>query len=288
MRLIVLAVCFAGALVSSCASPQSDAGERAVQVLREGLDDPDFWPSMHAAEGLSVAGFGREVRMALSPRLDTTRDARMRCGLARELVRAGDSARVQILRDVLAGSDPYAHAHAAESLYKLGLVGDEVAMRNVFAVGDSTARLMAAAALAQQGDVEAMSAIRDAYRAGPASSARIAAWILGRIGDESDQLLLSTAISADANELHRAYVYHALAALGDEAGIGVLLQNLQSGDAAIRTYAASFAADVDAGASDMIIIDHLVPLLDDPHPDARYRAAASILTHQRETNKNEN
>lgn len=266
-------------LLSSCGPPEPVERDRAVVVLREGLNDADFWPSMHAAEGLTRAGFGAEVRAALAGRVDTTRDARMRCGLARELVRAGDSAIVQILVDVLSGTDPYAHAHAAESLFKLGLVGDESAMRRIYRSGDATARLMAAAALAANGDADALNSIRTTYVQGDASSARIAAWILGRIGDASDKLLLANGLRRNADAMHRAYVDHALAALGDPDGLAALRQNLHSSDPVIRTYAASFAADVDAEASGIDIVTDLIPLLDDAYPDARYRAAAAILLH---------
>ena len=34
---------------------------RCLEVLREGLKSDDFWPSMHAAEGLTLGGHGEEV-----------------------------------------------------------------------------------------------------------------------------------------------------------------------------------------------------------------------------------
>src|SRR5262249_34325650 len=63
---------------------------RCVNVLRSGLGSDEFWPSMHAAEGLTSAGQGQDVRRALAPKLTTETDDQKRCGLARELVRAGE------------------------------------------------------------------------------------------------------------------------------------------------------------------------------------------------------
>lgn len=127
--------------------------EKSLAILRAGLQatgEADFWPAMHAAEGLTAAGHGREVRSVLEPRLATENDARRRCGLARELVRAGDLAKVGDLTAVLASADPYGHVHAAESLFK---VGDAAAMERAFMQQDNIKlHLMAAAALDRRGD----------------------------------------------------------------------------------------------------------------------------------------
>ena len=45
--------------------------ERCLAVLRSGLASDEFWPSMHAAEALSLDGHGAEVRAALGPKLAT-------------------------------------------------------------------------------------------------------------------------------------------------------------------------------------------------------------------------
>ena len=85
--------------------PETEA--RCLVVLREGLASEEFWPAMHAAEGLSLGGYGAEVIAALTPRLDTETDGQKRCGLARELVRAGDRSKTSILLGLLADPDPY-------------------------------------------------------------------------------------------------------------------------------------------------------------------------------------
>src|SRR5207244_11463693 len=84
---------------------------RCLDILRQALKGDEFWPAMHAAEALTQAGHGDEVRAALAGRLKTERDARKRCGLARELVRAGDRARVAILLEILGKPELDAQVH---------------------------------------------------------------------------------------------------------------------------------------------------------------------------------
>src|SRR3954451_12822135 len=60
---------------------------RCLAVLRQGLGSKEFCPGMHAAEALSLAGYGNEVRAAIAPKLPPESDDQRRCGLARELVR---------------------------------------------------------------------------------------------------------------------------------------------------------------------------------------------------------
>src|SRR5262245_17693172 len=96
---------------------------RCLGVLRAGLGSDEFWPAMHAAEALTLAGHGAEVRAALAPRLPGEGDDQRRCGLARELVRSGDLAPTRVMIDILAGANPHGHVHACESLFKVWQVG---------------------------------------------------------------------------------------------------------------------------------------------------------------------
>src|SRR5690606_27365793 len=47
---------------------------RCLEVLREGLAADDFWPSIHAAEGLTLGGYGEEVIAVLTPKLASETD----------------------------------------------------------------------------------------------------------------------------------------------------------------------------------------------------------------------
>ncbi len=272
---------------TSCQSKRPKSGEvsleppteaKALAVLREGLNAPgedQFWVSIHAAEGLTLAGKGEEVRAFLEPKLATDHDAQHRCGIARELVRAGDRKQVAVLAEVLTSADSYGHVHAAESLYKVHEVGDPEAMRRHFREGDSLKlRLMAAAALARQGDLDAIAYIREVRDGDEADGIQIAAWILGRIGNAEDIEPLRARLSDAPTPLIKAYVEHALAALGDPAGLEALANNLESEDPAIRTYAATFAGDAKAA----FVQPTLEKMIEsDEHLDARVRAAQTLL-----------
>lgn len=248
---------------------------RCIEVLRAGLKSDEFWPSMHAAEALTLAGYGAEVREQILPLLQFDRDAQHRCGIARELVRAGDRKQVAVMLDVLADRDTYGHTHACESLYKVAEIGDGQLVRAAFREGhDIKTRLMAAAALGRCGNIEAIEFVRG-YVADPnLDTAKIAAWILGVIGDQRDLPALRQGASKATDPLARAYFENALALLGDPAGAAALQKNLTSDDTAVRTYAANFAGDARAISAK----SELIKLLDDANLDVRVRAAQSLLT----------
>jgi hypothetical protein len=131
-----------------------DSGLRSIclDILRGALESDEFWPAMHAAEALTLSGSGAEVRSVLEPKLATDSDAQHRCGLARELVRAGDTPRAAILFETLASPDPYGHTHAAESLYKVRQTGDGRLLRAAMERGETPKlQLIAAGALATSG-----------------------------------------------------------------------------------------------------------------------------------------
>ena len=251
--------------------------ERAVEVLRNGLaqEDPEkFWVSIHAAEGLTLGGYGDEVVAFLEPKLESDRDAQHRCGIARELVRAGEEGQVSILAEVLRSPDSYGHTHAAESLYKVYQVGDPEAMRRHFLEGEELKlRLMAAAALGRQGDLDAVAYLRETLAGDDEEGIKIAAWVLGRIGNAKDIESIRQRLGDVKDPLVRAYLEHAMAALGDPDGKIALSRNLDSEDEAIRTYAATWAGDAKAGFTQ----GKLEKMLDDPYEDARVRAAQTLL-----------
>lgn len=269
----------AGAPVAaaSVVSLSPEVREKALAVLREGLLLPEpenFWVAMHAAEGLALAGRGEEVVPVLEPKLAAETDAQRRCGLARELVRAGRREHVAVLAEVLRGEDAYGHTHAAESLYKVEELGDEAAMRERFEKGgDVKLRLMAAGALARKGDAGALAFIRQCRDGEDPDGLQIAAWLLGVLGDGSDVEPLRQRIGDAPNPMVLAYVEHALACLGDPDGMARLARNLEDADPAVRTYAANFAGDAKAGSTQA----RLEAMLEDVFPDARVRAAQSLL-----------
>jgi sialidase-1 len=247
---------------------------RCLAALRAGLGSDEFWPAMHAAEALSLDGHGDEVRAALAPKLPMETDDQRLCGLARELVRAGDLSRTRVLLDVLAKPDPHGHVHASESLFKVWQVGDGALLRRAFAKdGPPKLTIMAAAALARWGHREAFAKLRALVQDKDGETARTAAWVLARTGDRGDLDALRSGAKRFDEPLTRAYFEHALAALGDEEGLNALVRNLGHDDPSVRVYAAEFAPDARAvGAKEA-----LIKLLDDPVLDVRLRAAQALL-----------
>ena len=251
-----------------------DVRTHCLDILRAGIHSDSFWPSMHAAEALTLAGYGDEVRPHLERKLETEQDDRHRCGLARELVRAGDLSKVAVMLEILAKEDPYGHVHASESLFKCFRLGDGRLLRQAMARTDNPAlRIMAAAALGRAGSPDAMALLRTKLADEDPGVHRIAGWVLGAIGDASDIPQLRRNLEKAADPVARAFAEHALAHLGDPEGRQALVRNLGDEDGSVRTYAANFAAD----ARVVEAADHLIPLLDDPVPGVRIRAAQALL-----------
>lgn len=253
--------------------------EKCLEVLRDGFRDDDFWPAMHAAEALTLAGQGMEVRSVLEPKLKTETDDQMRCGLARELVRAGDRKKADILFSILEGDDPHGHVHAAESLYKVGFDTDpkplELRFRNT---DDIRLKLMAAAALAKHGQdparSEAFAFLRKVLSTEPdPDTFRLSAWVLGRIGDPSDIARIRARLDDAKEPLQESFLQNAISVLGDIEARQDVLKNLASKDPDIRTYAAIFAGE--AGIFEAASL--LTKQLSDDDLDARIRAAQGLI-----------
>lgn len=248
---------------------------RCLAELRAGLnlEGDDFWAGMHAAEGLSRAGFGAEVRKALPARLETETDDQRRCGLARELVRAGDLAYVRVLLGVLEKRDPYGHVHACESLFKVREIGDGRSVRRALESDQPRLAIMAAAALTRWGHRGGLERLRQFVRADDAEAARTAGWVLARVGGPADLAALRDGLRRFDDPLTRAYFEHALAALGDAEGRAALVRNLGHADPMVRANAAELAQEArPIGARSV-----LIARLDDPARDVRIRVADLLL-----------
>jgi len=257
-----------------------------IQVLRDGLRFDDFWPSIHAAEGLTLSGHGEEVIAFLEPKLVDEKDDQRRCGIARELVRAGQRQYKQVMLDILASDDPYGHVHAAESLYKVVEIGDGNTLRRAFAKApDIRLQIMAAAALGRCGNPEAMVFLREQLETAEPEISRIVGWVLGRIGSAEDIPALRQRLDNADTDLQRVFHLNSLAALGDEVGLRGLERNLGSDDSSFRTYCATFAGDARATQTK----PQLIALLHDANQDTRIRAAQSlfVLSSQPPNNKDE-
>lgn len=266
-------------LATPGAAAEADARAACLAVLHEGLAQhaTHFWPAMHAAEALTLAGEGETTRAALAPLLRTETDAQKRCGLARELVRAGDDAPLSVLLGILRDRDPHGHVHAAESLFKLRWCAEPDLLRSALANDNPHLALMAAAALARGGHPEGLAHLRHGLAsATDPDLIYLYAWALGQTGSaETDAAVLRRRLPDLPDAWRRSFLEHALARLGDPTGRAALLHNLTSPDARITAYAADAASALvpplpEARAP-------LTALLQHPDLDTRLRAAQALL-----------
>jgi sialidase-1 len=211
----------------------------------------------------------------LEPKLKTERDDQKRCGLAREIARAGDHSRAVFLLDILAKKDSHGHVHAAESLYKIGEVGDGGLLRQAMAQDkDPILKVMAAAALARCGSPQALAVVRDLVKNDKAEISSIAAWVLGRLGDRSDLPALHACAERTKDPSARFFSENAQPALGDGKALPMLTRNLSAKDTTVRAESANAAGE----ARITSVANRLVQLLDDPALDVRIRAAQALIT----------
>jgi sialidase-1 len=257
--------------------------DRCLDVLRRALggmaDKPEnFWPAMHAAEALTLAGHGGEVVVLLRDRLPKEQDHQRRCGLAREIVRAGRKEPLAVLFEILADDSSSGRVHAAESLYKVNEIGDGVQLEAAFAqTEDKRLQLMAAAALARAGRTESLKAHRAALNSEDRELRKIGVWVLALLGGATDAPAIQNVLAAENDELARAYCINALACLGNADARILLGKNLSSRDPAVRTYSAEFAGHSRS-------VEHrpqLIRLLADENVDVRVRAAQSLIAFSR-------
>lgn len=251
-----------------------DLQTRCLEILRAGLQSEEFWPAMHAAEAMTLAGAGNEVTASLRDRIPGEKDDQHRCGLARELVRAGDHKHTETLFQILGDLKSTGRVHAAESLYKIGEIGDGGLLRAAMKQSELIPlQVMAAGALAKSGDAGAFSLLRSQLQSADQMTRNLSAWILGRLGDESDIEPLLAALDSEKDKMARAFLGVALACLGNEKGREEIGLQLNSENVTARAMAAEFVGH----SRSIEFREKLVTLLDDPALDVRVRSAQSLI-----------
>ena len=250
-----------------------------MSILRGGLAPEEFWPAMHAAEALTYAGAGSEVIAALTSRLPDEQDDQRRCGLVRELYRAGDHSHLQILFDVLGNPLSKGRTHAAESLYKIGQTADKNLLREAMNQSESIPlQIMAAAALVKAEDPDAKDLVRRQLQSSDTTARNLSAWVIGRHGNKDDAKLVKALLQKETSatskdEMSVTFLAVSLATLGDTEGRVVLVNQLSSPNPTARAMAAEFA-----GLSRTTeALEKLKELLKDSSLDVRIRSAQSIL-----------
>ena len=181
--------------------------------------------------------------------------------------------KVSLLFKTLAAADPYAHVHAAESLYKLGEVGDgQVLTQAMNQTANVKLSLMAAGALARHGDAAALVLIRSKVNDDSADAVcgGVAAVPPGR---RVRSRRLAAQCPAPADHARGVCLSRPLACLGDPVGLERLEKNLSDKSPEIRTYAAENVGHAYATR----LADRLTQMLADPGLDVRLRASQSLI-----------
>ncbi len=248
--------------------------QHCLYILRENLLASEIVLAIHAAEGLTETGYGCEVRDAFLPRFLKESSDRNQCLLARELVRAGDKDKVDVLILALERTEDALQVVAAESLFKLRHIVDEDIARRVHAnASNAKLKLHISAILACQGDRKSLDRIKEDLFSEVVDARMIAAWILTRIGSHLDVSLLQKLRLSETDTMVCAYIDHALAALKDESGIRSLRMNLSSDCAVIRRMATETSRLIQSS----VILQKLNNLLNDQDCDVQIRAAHALL-----------
>ncbi len=282
MKRAVLLLVSGLALLAACRRPATpDTRSTCLDILRSGLAAyaTQFWPAMHAAEALSQAGHGDEATRLLAPLLKNEIDAQKRCGLARELARAGDDSKLAVLVEILQSEDDSGHVHAAESLFKLGWCAEPELLRAAMSqTANPRLRVMAAAALARGAHDDGLAFLRAGLAAeSDPNLLYLYAWALGQAGSgEEDAARIRARLSDAPDAWIKSFLEHALARLGDDAGRAALLRNLDSFDARVQTHAAETAGALKLEEAR----GWLAAMLNHADLDARIRAAQALLLMQ--------
>jgi sialidase-1 len=214
---------------------------RCVEILRGGLRADQFWPSMHASEALTFAGYGKCVQLwngsARRPTIgNVAASPASWCGpaIGRHVATCSKCLESKRLRTCPCRREPVqdrayrrrqAHARARATSSKAPL------------------KLMGAAALVRCGAPAAINVVRHSLANGDPEAKRIAAWLISQIGDSSDAMQLETNIKNEQDPVKRAYAENGLAVLGGDKHRMLLTRNLAHPSDEIRGLAAMAAID---------------------------------------------
>src|SRR6266480_1674419 len=102
-------------------------------------------------------------------------------------MKSAPRSRAAVLLEILGQPELDAQVHAAESLYKIGEIGDGELLRKAMGRDDKVAlQMMAAAALARRGNRQALILIRKRLAGDDAEGRMLAAFVVAGLGDETD------------------------------------------------------------------------------------------------------
>ena len=254
---------------------RANVHDKCIATLREALKSDEFWPSVHAAEGLIDAGYSFDAVPVLIEKLASETQSVYRAGLASALIRSGQKEAITILQDILLGSDEIAKEEAVKGMFHLATVADTSVVQHVVrSTGNQVLSIYASALLHVTEKDKKLNEIRDALAADD-SAVRVAASdiipIIGSSDPDTTRLLVN--LNNASADLESFYTIRALAMMNHSEARTTLIQFTRHQDPSIRQKAAY------ALAESWVVeeIDLLYALLEDPSLAVRVRAAHALL-----------
>ncbi|MCC7204428.1 MAG: HEAT repeat domain-containing protein [Phycisphaeraceae bacterium] len=252
--------------------------DRTTPMLQLALEDP------HQAVRFAALGvIGRQKLVALAPmaqaRLEDESPS-VRAAAMFALYRCGTPVDVSPMAQMLSTDDQTVRGNA---VMLLGQMGDPSAvpmlkqlsakrMARANATRDTIVRLQFAEAIVRLGDDTYISAIRAGAYSVVGEVRVLATRLMGDLGDQKMQAALAQMLGEPPIEQQLAAA-ESLAKLGNEQGLPVVLANVAFPAATIRAQAAMALGQFHAESA----VNALAQLLQDPEPQVRLSAAASIL-----------
>lgn len=250
--------------------------QQCIEILREGVQGDEFWPSIHAAEALIREDYGFEATPLLRERMGREQDRRRIAGYARALAAVDQNQSVVALQDILLSDDIEARILAAEAMFRTGIVGDPAILEQATDPSQNgRLRVFAAATLTVTDQADLRTVVREALDSNDPAARYIAADVIPIIGNlEDDAPTLIDKKDLVNSDFENLYFVRALAMFGFDAARKELLSFLKHPDPTIRSRAAFAVAESWSIESS----NQLIPLLDDPALAVRVRAAQALLT----------
>ncbi|MCE5186883.1 MAG: hypothetical protein LLF76_12235 [Planctomycetaceae bacterium] len=230
---------------------------------------------MHAAEGLTQTGDPNIVIQSLSTMLATEGDDQKRCGLAREILRAGDESKISVLVEILSNRESNGRTHAAENLFKVQRIGDlELMIECANDTHNPSLQLWALANLIKSDHMEYLPMLRQFLNSQSTFERAMAAYLLGQLGDknEIDRIKEGAEQTADLDAL---FFYNAgVIYLKDSDATEKLKTYLDDENKTIRALSAYTVGSLVICSCQQ----KLITLLDDREEDVRIRSAHALLS----------
>jgi sialidase-1 len=206
--------------------------------------------------------------------LEKETDDSKRCGLAREIVRAGDKSKIKILSRILADPNSNGRGHATESLYKIEKLGNLDLL--VKCAGDDEHRkvqMWSCAALVRAGHKEFLPVLRRFVSSNDPLENSLSTYILGQLGEIRQKELVKERLKEQPKSLYSFFYTAGLVYMKDECALQQLPEFFESKDETIRSLAINTAGTVNPYRFKQKAIN----MLKDSADNVRIRAAHALI-----------